>query len=106
MRRSLLLRLGLAIALCGVPLTARAQQDTATLTGTVRDATGAVLSRAAVAVTNIRTNITHKAETDERGTYTIPSLRPGEYSVSAERDGFAKVVRTGVTLQVAQVAEI
>jgi hypothetical protein len=76
------------------------------MTGTVRDATGAVLSRAAVIATNIRTNIVNTAVTDESGFYTIPSLRPGEYTVSAESPGFSKAVRTGVTLQVAQVAQI
>jgi hypothetical protein len=94
------------IALCGVPLAALGQQETATMTGTVRDATGAVLSRAAVIATNIRTNIVNTAVTDESGFYTIPSLRPGEYTVSAESPGFSKAVRTGVTLQVAQVAQI
>jgi hypothetical protein len=94
------------VSLCGVPLTALGQQETATMTGTVRDATGAVMSKAVVIVTNIRTNITVKTETDVRGFYTVPSLRPGEYSVSAESPGFSKSVRTGVTLQVAQVAPI
>ena len=36
----------------------------------------------------------------------IPSLRPGDYSVTAESAGFSRIVRTGVTLQVAQVARI
>lgn len=76
------------------------------MTGTVRDPSGAVVPKATVTVTNIQTNISVKTETDEAGFYTLPSLRPGEYSVTAESAGFSKVVRTGVTLQVAQVARI
>jgi hypothetical protein len=96
----------LMISVCSVPLGALTQQETATMTGTVRDATGAVVPRALVIATNIRTNIVNKTETDANGFYTIPSLRPGEYSVTAESPGFSKAVRAGVTLQVAQVAPI
>lgn len=92
--------------LCACPPTAFAQQETATITGSVRDASGAIVPRATVTVTNIQTNISVKTESDEAGFYVIPSLRPGEYSVSAESAGFPKIVRTGVTLQVAQVARI
>jgi hypothetical protein len=96
----------LLISFCSVTLTALAQQETATMTGTVRDTAGGVISKAVVIVTNIRTNIHVKTETDERGSYTVPSLRPGDYSVTVESQGFSKAVRTGVTLQVAQVAQI
>ena len=92
--------------LCGWPSGAVAQQETATITGTVKDMTGAVVPKATVTVTNTQTSISVKTEADDQGTYVIPSLRPGEYSVTAERAGFQKTVRTGVTLQVAQVARI
>ena len=103
------LRLPLLLLLVSVgafPLTVFAQQETATMNGTVSDTSGALVARATVTVTNIRTNISVKAETDDAGFYVIPSLRPGEYSVTAESAGFSKIVRTGVTLQVAQVARI
>ena len=61
------------------PLAAFAQQETATMTGTVRDPSGAILPRATVTVTNIGTNISVKTETDDDGSYVIPSLRPGDY---------------------------
>jgi hypothetical protein len=47
-----------------------------------------------------------RTEATEAGTYVVPSLRPGDYSIAVERKGFQKTVRTGVTLQVAQVARI
>jgi Carboxypeptidase regulatory-like domain len=87
-------------------ITALAQQETATITGHVSDASGAGVSKATVTVTNVETNISTRTETDERGFYVIPSLRPGAYTVTAEGTGFPKTVRSGVTLQVAQVARI
>jgi hypothetical protein len=101
-------RLVLLFAMCGWldAIPAVAQQETATITGIVRDASGAIVPGATVTVTNIQTNISVKTETDDEGAYVIPSLRPGEYSVSAESAGFPRILRTGVTLQVAQVARI
>jgi Carboxypeptidase regulatory-like domain len=83
-----------------------AQQETATITGTVRDASGAVVPGATVTVVNVETNISARTQAGEDGAYVIPSLRPGDYSVTVESTGFQKTVRTGVTLQVAQVARV
>ena len=104
-RRPSLVLLVLTCALLD-PLAATAQQETATITGLVRDESGAIVPKATVTVTNVQTNISVKTETDESGAYVIPSLRPGEYSVTVESSGFRKFVRTGVTLQVAQVARV
>src|SRR4051812_23461117 len=107
MRTSLWLPLVLfAIGVGGVPRPADAQQETATLVGTVVDAAGAAVPGATVIVRNVRTNVPVETTTNGDGDYTIPSLRPGDYAVTAEIAGFAKTVRTGVTLQVAQVAQI
>ncbi|OLC48085.1 MAG: hypothetical protein AUH43_10285 [Acidobacteria bacterium 13_1_40CM_65_14] len=88
------------------PASAFAQQESATITGEVRDASGAVVPSAAVTVTNIDTNISIATVTNDRGSYTVPNLRPGDYSVAADAPGFSKTVRTGLTLQVAQVARV
>ena len=96
----------LLMSLCACPLAAAAQQETATITGIVKDQSGAIVPKATVTVTNTQTNISVKTEADDSGFYIIPSLRPGEYSVTVESPGFSKVVRSGVTLQIAQVARI
>ena len=83
-----------------------AQQEAATMTGEVRDPSGAVVPGAVVIITNVGTNISVTTVTNDRGSYTMPGLRPGEYSVTAEAPGFGKTVRSGLTLQVAQVARI
>jgi hypothetical protein len=92
--------------LCALPAAAFAQQETATISGTITDATGAIVPNAVVIVTNVQTGISVRTEATEAGTYVVPSLRPGDYSIAVERKGFQKTVRTGVTLQVAQVARI
>ncbi len=106
MRRRRRLFLLLATCLLAGSLPALAQQETATITGIVRDQSGAIVPNATVTITNIQTNIVVKTETDAAGSYVVPSLRPGEYSVTAESTGFPKIIRTGITLQVAQVARI
>jgi carboxypeptidase family protein len=106
MEKRWLLFVVLLTGLCVSPAAALGQQETATLTGTVKDESGAIVPRATVIVTNVQTNIIATTQTDDAGLYVFPSLRPGAYSVSVESPGFRKTIRTGVTLQVAQVAPL
>lgn len=98
-------RLCLILSFCVVPL-AWAQKDAGTITGTVKDPSGAILSGVRVTVANAATGFTFETRTDDAGRYTAPALRVGEYSVTAEAAGFKRVVRAGVVLQINQVAEI
>ncbi|MCI0524517.1 MAG: carboxypeptidase-like regulatory domain-containing protein, partial [Acidobacteria bacterium] len=95
----------ITLFMCGSIL-AFAQQETATITGEIRDANGALVSKATITVTNVETNVSLKSETNDQGVYTVPSLKPGSYSITVERTGFKKTVRSGVTLQVNQVARV
>src|SRR2546428_9214702 len=83
-----------------------AQSELATLTGTVKDPSGAVIPRVEITVTNEATNISTVALTNEDGRYFVRSLRPGTYTVSASLPGFRKFVNSGVTLQVNQTARL
>ncbi len=103
MDRKSLLTLIFAVLFC-FPLAALAQQEKATITGEVNDATGAVVPKASIIVTNTETNISLKTETNNQGFYIVSSLKPGLYSITVEKAGFKKVVRTGITLQVNQTA--
>ena len=96
----------LFMLLCTCPIATYAQQDTATITGEVKDASGALVPGAAITVTNIGTNITVTTVTNDEGTYTVTSLRPGDYTVTVEKTGFSKSLRSGVNLQVNQFARI
>ena len=83
-----------------------AQRDTGTITGTVRDTSGAIVPGVAITVTNAHTNISFSAFSGEAGTYTIPALKAGEYVVTAELAGFKKDLRRGIVVQVNQVAVV
>src|SRR5581483_10665804 len=96
----------IAIIAIGGSSVGSAQVTSATLTGVVRDSSGAGIPEASIAVTNVGTNIGRQVRSDASGTYTIPQLVPGEYRVEAEKTGFKKAVLTGVILQVAQQARI
>jgi hypothetical protein len=106
------------LLLCLVATTAAfGQINNATLTGTVTDATGAVLPGVSITATNNATGVTTEVLTNEAGAYTILSLLPGTYTVSAELSGFQKqtysntelgnavTVRLNFTLQVAGQAQ-
>ena len=68
---------------------ARAQYEDGSLTGTIHDATGALVSNATVTVTNVNTGIVTKVTTNGSGDYEFPSLKVGTYSVEAEAPNFA-----------------
>src|SRR5436305_11806643 len=84
----------------------RAQQTTATLLGTVVDASGAAVVGVSVAASNLATNVRRETVTDQAGNYSIPSLPAGTYRVTATRAGFQMQRVESVTLQVEQSARV
>jgi Carboxypeptidase regulatory-like domain len=77
-------------------------QSTATLSGRVTDPSGAVVPQARVTVLGLATGVNRVSTSDPEGNYTIPSLQPGNYSVSVQATGFADYKLASVTLQVDQ----
>jgi hypothetical protein len=71
-----------------------AQNATGSITGTVTDPNGAVLSNAAVTVTNTATGATRRLTTGSEGNYSAESLAPGEYEVKVEAKGFTTQIKT------------
>jgi Carboxypeptidase regulatory-like domain len=86
--------------------TSRAQVDTASIVGTVKDPTGAVIRGAHVTVTNLATNETQTAVAGDNGDYVFPYLRVGSYSVTAESAGFKSAVVGGIVLNVQDRKEV
>jgi outer membrane receptor protein involved in Fe transport len=80
-----------------VPL--HAQVTGATLSGTVTDASGAVIANAQVSIRNTATGISKDTTTDSAGFYAAPNLAPGPYEVKVTAAGFNTLV-TNVTLAV------
>ncbi|HUY12090.1 MAG TPA: TonB-dependent receptor [Terriglobia bacterium] len=79
---------------------ARAQVAGATLTGTVTDASGAVIPSAQVSIKNTATGVTRIVRSDSQGLYSAPNLLPGSYDVTVSKTGFSTAVQSGVTLTV------
>lgn len=77
-----------------------AQVDTGTISGTVRDATGAVIQKADVRIQQAGTELKVQVKTNNDGRFAVPDLRPGQYEVSATAPGFQTVTRTSVELRV------
>jgi hypothetical protein len=94
------------VFLIGTAATSLAQVDTASVVGTVRDASGAVLAGATATATNVDTGIQTTVKTGEDGNYVITPLKIGRYTVSAEATGFRKEVRENIILDVQQRARI
>jgi hypothetical protein len=75
-------------------------QTSATLTGTVRDASGGVVEGVEITVSQIATGFARKALSNRDGIYAVPALPPGAVEVRAKASGFRALVRKGVTLTV------
>ena len=105
MRRSPILTLASAMlaALAIMTSTAAAQTATGQITGTVRDASGAVMSGVKVVISNQQTGLNRETKTGSNGEYVVPLLPAGVYIVTAEQTGFKTAILTDVVLTVDQV---
>src|SRR5215472_6348824 len=83
----------------------RAQQQ-ASISGVVRDPSGAVIPGTTIRVTNLNTRVTLPAETNATGYYVVGNLTPGTYTIAAQKEGFKTATRSDVTLEVAQSATV
>src|SRR5262249_61186469 len=92
------------VALLASPV-ASGQTTTATLSGVIRDATGAVVSEAKISVTSINTGATRETTTSGVGRYNLTNLGPGQYEVRAERDGF-RAAQSNVTLTIGGAGDL
>jgi hypothetical protein len=101
MRKNVLsLALTLIIA-AAVGSVATAQTNTATLSGTVTDSSGAMVPDVAITVSNKTTGLKRQTTTNSTGLYTLPLLPPGAYSLHAQSDGFTAVEVENIELTVA-----
>jgi len=101
----MLVRIGFAmvIAIC---CTAASAQDTASITGTVTDSSGAAVPNAQIAVKNAEHGINRTGMTNDSGDYLFASLPIGSYDLIVTAPGFKKYEAKGVVLRVAEKARI
>ena len=78
--------------------------STSTVTGTVSDKTGAIVPNAKVELEDVDTKAKTSVTTGSDGSYTFPSVRPGNYSITVSGKGFRQSVVTGVKVEVGKSA--
>jgi hypothetical protein len=109
MNGSATLKASLSTATCALILAlaspAHAQVDaaSATLTGTVTDATGAVLPGSTITIVSVERGTTRSTATDRGGAYRVSALEPGRYDLRIDLTGFSPQVLNGIELSVGQV---
>jgi hypothetical protein len=88
----------LLMLLLAVPLAA---QDTrGQIVGRVQDVSQAVIPGAEVRATNIATNVTSTARTNQTGDFLLTYLVPGTYTLAVALDGFREFVREGIPIRI------
>ncbi len=89
----------LAVTLIGL-VNVFGQEFRGTINGTVTDPNGAAVAGATVVVKNVETNVSQTVTTNDQGSYTVPFLLPGKYSVSVTNEGFKTATQENITLNV------
>ena len=95
-----------AVFACSAAVSLSAQEFRATVKGQVTDPSRAAVPGATVNVQNQETNEIATAVTNAEGSYTIPFLRPGRYTLTVELSGFQKYTRKDMQLEVGQSAQV
>src|SRR5689334_21294640 len=81
-----------------------AQGASATVTGTLKDSSGAVVPNSSVAAQSVETGREYSTLTNEAGIYTLAAVPPGRYTIKVEVSGFKRLVTNQIELEVNQVA--
>ncbi|MFZ3210646.1 MAG: carboxypeptidase regulatory-like domain-containing protein [Terriglobales bacterium] len=68
------------------------------VSGTVKDASNAVVANATVTATNLDTGVRQQAATNDHGSYSFPDLPIGRYNIAIQKTGFKPYLRTGITI--------
>ncbi len=78
-----------------------AQSERGTITGVVRDASGAIVPSASVSITNVATNVAISSTSNEAGEFTVPDIAAGKYNLRVEKSGFRSFVLANITVDAA-----
>jgi hypothetical protein len=100
--------LALFCLLMGYGVAAFAQSDRGSITGTVKDPSGALVPNAKVTATDITTGESREVTTTDNGTYTVPELKADPYRLTVEAPGFktATIDRVEVAVQSTRRADV
>ena len=106
MKNSLRALLAAVLMIAMASAAAFAQGNTASIIGTVSDASGAMIPGANVVVKHKGTGLEFTATTNEQGGFTIPAVDPGVYTVTVTLMGFKTAVLDNVTVNAATPASV
>jgi Carboxypeptidase regulatory-like domain len=96
----------LFVWMAGTVSPSRAQATSGAISGVVTDESQGVLANASVTARNVGTNESRSAATDGEGRYRFANLPVGNYEITVQAKGFAKLVRSGVELLLNQDAVV
>src|ERR1017187_2127152 len=89
----------LAVILMVFSTSLLAQTNEGQITGTIFDATKAVMDGVKITASNLATNVTQTATSNKDGVYSLPALQPGSYRVTLEKAGFKKLLQEPITVE-------
>ncbi|MCS6951775.1 MAG: carboxypeptidase-like regulatory domain-containing protein [Bryobacteraceae bacterium] len=75
---------------------------TATVVGTVTDASGGIIAGATVELTELSSNQTRRTTTNDVGQYVVSSVQPGTYRMTVSMSGFRQAVLSNLSFDVAK----
>ncbi|MCC7157443.1 MAG: TonB-dependent receptor [Bryobacterales bacterium] len=101
MNRICSLLMALLVIACVLAIPVLAQSDNASISGIVKDPSGAAVANAKVTVRNESTGFERSITSNESGFYTAPNIAPGYYTVSVEAPGFKTFTKTRNRLEAA-----
>ncbi len=85
------------ILLCGSAVKARAQTF-GSISGVVKDTSGALIIKARVTATNTATGVSRTVSSNADGIYSFPTLQPGRYQIRVESTGFETEIQNNITV--------
>src|ERR1051325_2743956 len=92
------------VMLMNIPVFAQSSQSS--LSGLLKDTTGAAIVGASVVAKNNSTGEEFRSKSSEQGAFVFPSMQPGNYSVTVEATGFKRTQVPGVTVEVGTPAKV
>ncbi len=102
--RIMMLALAFAVFVAGTHSTFGQNANSGEIKGIVTDTTNAVIPAATVTVLNVQTGVKINTTTNGNGIYDLPSVEPGNYTITVSKTGFRDSVRKGITLPVGTIA--
>lgn len=106
MRLGKLRSLFVMIAVLCMPSLVVSQTSQGRFSGRVTDTSGGSVASATVSIENLGTHVRRVLQTNDLGVYSAPGIEPGYYSIAVEREGFSKIVRERIQLEVANDIKI